>query len=92
MLEILKESFISHSVGQYNMEKIKVDPKGRIMIPSNVRQRMKIRKGTEVNIIPKEDYIILCKPSTAREFKDAASRLAQHIAKRGRRISIEKLF
>ena len=73
------------------MEKIKVDTKGRIMIPSNLRERMKIHEGTEVNIIPKEDYIILCKSSTAREFKDAASKLAQQIAKR-RRISIEKLF
>jgi len=62
------------------------------MIPSNVRERMKIHEGMEVNIIPKEDYIILCKSSSAKEFKDAASRLAQHIAKYRRRISIEKLF
>lgn len=74
------------------MEKIKVDPKGRIMIPSDVRERMKIREGTEVNIIPKEDYIILCKSSSASEFKDASSRLAQQIAKQRRRISIQKLF
>lgn len=74
------------------MEKVKVDPKGRIILPSNVRGRMKIREGTEINIIPKEDYIILCKSSSAREFKDAASRLAQQIAKHRRRISIQKLF
>jgi len=73
------------------MEKIKVDTKGRIMIPSNVRERMKIGEGVEISIIPKDDYIILCKSSTAREFKDAASRLAQQIAKQ-RRVSIEKLF
>jgi len=73
------------------MEKIKVDTKGRIMIPSNVRERMKIGEGMEISIIPKDDYIILCKSSTAREFKDAASRLAQQIAKQ-RRVSIEKLF
>jgi AbrB family looped-hinge helix DNA binding protein len=74
------------------MEKVKVDTKGRIMIPSNVRERMKIREGTEVNIIPKEDYIILCKSSTVTEFKNAADRLAQQIAKSGRRINIQKLF
>jgi len=73
------------------MEKIKVDTKGRIMIPSNVRERMKIGEGMEISIIPKDDYIILCKSSTARKFKDAASRLAQQIAKQ-RRVSIEKLF
>ena len=73
------------------MEKIKVDTKGRIMIPSNVRERMKIGEGVEISIIPKDDYVILCKSSTAREFKDAASRLAQQIAKQ-RRVSIEKLF
>ena len=74
------------------MEKIKVDPKGRIMIPRNVREKMKIYEGMEINIIPKEDYIILCKSSTSSEFKDAADRLAQQIATHGRRISIEKLF
>lgn len=74
------------------MEKIRVDSKGRIMIPSNVRERMKIREGMEVSIITKEDYIILCKSSSASQFKDAASRLAQQIAKQRRRIRIEKLF
>jgi len=74
------------------MEKVKVDTKGRIILPSNVRERMKIREGTEISVIPREDYILLCKSSTAREFKDAASRLAQQIAKRGRMISVQKLF
>ncbi len=79
-------------VGYYGMEKVKVDHKGRIILPSNVRERMKIREGTEINVIPREDYVILCKSSTAREFKDAASRLAQQIAKQRRRVSIQKLF
>ena len=74
------------------MEKVRIDNKGRIMIPSKVRETMNIDEGTEVTIIPRQDYIILCKPSNVREFKDAARKLSEHIAKHRRRISIEKLF
>ena len=74
------------------METIKVDTKGRIMIPSYIRERMRIREGMMVNVIPRDDYIILCRSSSAEEFKTAASTLAQQIAKRRRKISIEKLF
>lgn len=74
------------------MEKIKVDPKGRIVIPRNIREKMKIREGMEISIIPREDYIILCKSSSASEFKDAANRLAQQRTRQKRRMSIEKLF
>lgn len=92
LVEKYKEVFISHTVGYINMERIRVDDKGRIMIPNKVRDMMNIDEGAEITIIPRQDYMILCKPSSAREFKDAARKLSEHIAGQRRKISIEKLF
>lgn len=73
------------------MTKARVDSKGRITIPRNIREKMNIRKGIVISIIPKNDYIILCKLSSASEFKGAADGLAQQIVRYGR-IRTEKLF
>lgn len=38
---------------------ITVSTKGRIVIPAKIRQRLRIKRGTKLSIIEKEDSIIL---------------------------------
>ena len=48
-----------------------VTSKGQIVIPSEVRRRLNIKKGTRLCVIEKDDGIIL-KPLTSAYFEQAA--------------------
>jgi len=73
------------------VERAKLDRKGRLTIPARYREKLDL--GEEVALILEEDYLIVCKTTTAEEFKMASRRLAEEIAKtRDKPISFEKLF
>jgi len=75
------------------MQAVKVDSKGRIIIPGELRESLGLTEGKRLMLIGKEDYLILCKPAKLKDFKDASKRLAEEIMQRRRRpLSIQKLF
>jgi AbrB family looped-hinge helix DNA binding protein len=53
------------------MDTIIVTSRGRIVIPSSVRRRHNIKKGTKLCVIEKEDRIVLT-PLTAGYFEKMA--------------------
>jgi AbrB family looped-hinge helix DNA binding protein len=80
-------------VGPGGMQKTKVDAKGRVTIPAEYRKMLGLRSGTEVLIIPREDYLLMTRTSTPEDLKNAAKRLAEEIIRRRRKpIRFEKLF
>jgi len=73
------------------MERAKLDKKGRLTIPALYREKLDL--GDEVALILEEDYLIVCKAATVKEFKMASKRLAEEIAKtRDKPVGFEKLF
>jgi AbrB family looped-hinge helix DNA binding protein len=75
------------------MDAVRVDSKGRIIIPKELRESWGLTEGKRLLLIGKEDYAILCKPARLKDFDDASNRLADEIAQRRRRpIPIQKLF
>jgi len=73
------------------MERAKLDKKGRLTIPALYREKLDL--GDEVALILEEDYLIVCKTATVKEFKMASKRLAEEIAKtRDKPVGFEKLF
>lgn len=48
-----------------------VTTKGQIVIPSKIRQRLNIKRGTKLYIVEKEDQIIL-QPLTDKYFENMA--------------------
>lgn len=43
------------------MERVRVDSRGRLVIPKRLREEMKLKEGEEVLIIPQEDGILIKK-------------------------------
>lgn len=78
-------------MGLIFVERAKLDKKGRLTIPAMYREKLDL--GEEVALILEEDYLIVCKTTTAEEFKEASRRLAEEIARtRDKPIGFEKLF
>lgn len=48
-----------------------VNIKGQIVIPSKIRRKLNLKKGTKISIIEKEDQIIL-QPLTNKYFENIA--------------------
>ena len=53
------------------MIKVTVSTRGRIVIPAQIRQRLKIKKGTRIHVAEKEDAIVLT-PLTPEYFERRA--------------------
>jgi len=43
----------------YNMEVVKIDNKGRLLIPKNIREKVGIREGSYVKMEAKEKRILI---------------------------------
>jgi len=73
------------------VERVKLDKKGRLTIPSEYREKLGLKR--EAALILEEDHLIVCKTTTAEEFKKSSRKLAEEIAKvREKPIELEKLF
>lgn len=78
-------------IGVILVERARLDKKGRLTIPAMYREKLDL--GEEVALILEEDYLIVCKTTTAEEFKEASRRLAEEIARtRDKPIGFEKIF
>ena len=51
------------------IEKTIVDDRGRIYIPKNIRNRLKIRLGDKLLIIPGDDHLVIRKMKNLKERK-----------------------
>lgn len=45
------------------MERVRVDSRGRLVIPKRLREELRLKEGEEVLIIPQEDGILIKKAS-----------------------------
>jgi AbrB family looped-hinge helix DNA binding protein len=51
------------------MEKVTISPKFQVVIPRSIRERLKLRPGQEVQVIPYEDRIEFIPLRPARELR-----------------------
>ena len=68
------ESRSEELLGRYEklletIEKTVVDDRGRIYIPKSIRNRLKIRIGDKLLIVPNDDYLVIRKMKSLKERK-----------------------
>ena len=51
------------------MEKVTISPKFQVVIPRSIRERLKLRPGQQVQVIPYEDRIEFIPLRPARELR-----------------------
>ena len=75
------------------MSKSIIDEKGRIVIPSGLREKLGLLPGTEVRFFLSGNYLLLRKVISPEEFNILSTEIEQEVKKKNKiPINVEKLF
>ncbi|MFW9902977.1 MAG: AbrB/MazE/SpoVT family DNA-binding domain-containing protein [Candidatus Thorarchaeota archaeon] len=70
-----------------------MDEKGRITIPQELRKKMGLNAGVELNISIIKDFLLLKKALSAKEFIKLSDNISEHLSQETNSpIKYEKLF
>jgi AbrB family looped-hinge helix DNA binding protein len=68
------------------MEKVTISPKFQVVIPRSVRERLNLRPGQQVQVIPYEDRIEFIPLRPARELRGALRGMSTELEREGDRL------
>ncbi|MFX1516683.1 MAG: AbrB/MazE/SpoVT family DNA-binding domain-containing protein [Promethearchaeota archaeon] len=73
--------------------KVSIDEKGRITIPQELRKKLGLTAGVELNLSIIKDFILIKKALSAKEFEKLSDNISESLRQEtDSPIKIEKLF